>query len=216
MPRAPGSFTGGSGYDAVPCLQLGPCNDALGSPTPLAVVSLAVALVHHRCCIRTGVSQRRYLPEKRTIRGNMAREPVWPATPTAHRAPEADTIAPDGSEIRLLIDRRHRAEGASLVEVTLPPGQVSRPVWHRQVEEVWYILEGHGQVWRCPPEAEPERFPPISVAAGDALVIPPRWRFQFCAAADEALRFLCFMVPPWPGPDEAQPAEFGGLGPGTV
>ena len=124
----------------------------------------------------------------------MAQEPVWSVPPTAHRAPEADTIAPDGSEIRFLIDRQHRAEGASLVEVSLPAVQVSRQVWHRQVEEVWYILGGHGQLWRYPLEAEPEGFPPLPVAAGDALAIPPQWRFQFSAAADEDLRFLCFAV----------------------
>ena len=146
----------------------------------------------------------------------MAQEPVRSAPPIAHRAPEADTIAPDGSQIRLLIDRRHRAEGASLVEVTLPAGQVSRPVSHLQVEEIWYILEGHGQVWRGPPGAELETFPPLPVAAGDALAIPPQWRFQFSAAAEEDLRFLCFTVPPWPGAEEAQPVTYGGLGPGTV
>ena len=146
----------------------------------------------------------------------MAQEPVRSVPPIAHRASEPDTIAPDGSQIRLLIDRRHRAEGASLVEVTLPAGQVSRPVWHQQVEEVWYVLEGHGQVWRCPPGAEAAAFPPLPVAAGDALAIPPQWRFQFSAAADEDLRFLCLTVPPWPGADEAQPVDFGGLGPDTV
>ena len=49
---------------------------------------------------------------------------------------------PDGSEIRSLIDDRHGATRGSLVEVTLPAGQVSRSVWHRTVEEVWYVLEG--------------------------------------------------------------------------
>ena len=54
------------------------------------------------------------------------------------------------------------------------------------------------------------------VEPGDSLVIPPRWRFQFSASAAEELCFLCFTVPPWPGGDEAHPAQFGGLGPGTV
>ncbi len=146
----------------------------------------------------------------------MAQEPNRSVPPIAHRALEPDTIAPDGSQIRLLIDRRHGAGGASMVEVTLPASRVSRPVWHRQVEEVWYVLAGHGQVWRCPPGAEPETIPPLPVAAGDALAIPPQWRFQFSAAADEALRFLCFTVPPWPGAEEAQPVTYGGLGPATV
>lgn len=127
-----------------------------------------------------------------------------------------DVTAPDGSEIRLLIDQRHQASAASMVEVTLPAGQISRPVWHQKVEEVWYVLQGHGEVWRCPPNADPALNAPVAVKSGDSLVIPPRWRFQFSASNAEELRFLCFTVPPWPGDDEAQPAEFGGLGPATV
>ena len=133
-----------------------------------------------------------------------------------HCAELPDVTAPDGSEIRLLIDQRHQAQGASMVEVTLPPGQVSRPVWHRRVEEVWYILEGRGQVWRGSPEADPSTIPPIAVGPGDALTIPPRWRFQFRANPETVLRFLCITLPPWPGPEEAQPAESGGLGPATI
>ncbi len=136
--------------------------------------------------------------------------------PIGRRSADADAIAPDGSEIRLLIDQRHHAQRASMVEVVLPAGQVSRPVWHRNVEEVWYILQGHGQVWRCAPDADPTTVVPMSVGPGDALTIPVRWRFQFSASAGYALRFLCFTVPPWPGEDEAHPADYGGLGPATV
>jgi len=134
----------------------------------------------------------------------------------ASRSDLPDVTAPDGSEIRLLIDQRHQASAASMVEVTLPAGQVSRPVWHQQVEEVWYVLQGQGEVWRCPPDADPALYAAVAVKPGDSLVIPPRWRFQFSASDFEDLRFLCFTVPPWPGDDEAQPAEFGGLGPATV
>ena len=55
-----------------------------------------------------------------------------------------DAIAPDGSEIRLLVTT---ARTASLVEVTLRPGRASKPVRHRTVEEVWYFLGGRGEVW---------------------------------------------------------------------
>ena len=127
-----------------------------------------------------------------------------------------DAIAPDGSEVRLLIDHRHHAERASLCEVTLGAGQVSRPVWHRHVEEIWYVLEGHGQVWRCPPDADPAEVPSTPVGPGDALTIPTGWRFQFRSSLGEELRFLCYTSPPWPGPEEAQPTEVGGLGPPTV
>ena len=138
--------------------------------------------------------------------------------PLNRRNERPDAAAPDGSEIRLLADARHAATKSSMVEVTLPAGQVSRPVYHRTVEEIWYILEGAGQVWRCPPgvydkDGEP---PPQTVSSGDALVIPTGWRFQFAAAPDSPLRFLCHTTPPWPGEDEAQPAERNGLGEATV
>ena len=103
-----------------------------------------------------------------------------------------------------------------MVEVTLPAGQVSRPVYHRTVEGIWYILEGVGRVWRCPPGADTASAPPQDVSPGDALVIPVGWRFQFAAASDAPLRFLCHTTPPWPGEDEAVAAETGGLGAPTV
>jgi mannose-6-phosphate isomerase-like protein (cupin superfamily) len=139
-----------------------------------------------------------------------------PPPPVGRRNPQADAIAPDGSEVRLLIDQRHQATRASLCEVTLAGGQVSRPVWHQRVEEVWYVLEGQGQVWRRPPGAEAASVAPVFVGPGDALAIPKGWRFQFSAGGNGALRFLCYTTPPWPGPEEAQPAEHGGLGEATV
>ena len=123
-----------------------------------------------------------------------------------------DTLAPDGSEIRLLATGREGAQRASLCEVRLPPGAVSRPVRHRSVEEIWYVTAGRGRIWRCPPGGEA---PAVDVRPGDALVIPPGWAFQFAAAADAELRFLCYTCPPWPGPEEAVAAEPGGLGPAT-
>ena len=115
-----------------------------------------------------------------------------------------------------MVDGRQGAQRSSVVEVTLGSGQVSRPVWHRTVEEVWYILEGAGKVWRCPPDAAPETCHPVDVRPGDALVIATGWCFQFSAGPDAQLRFLCFTTPPWPGEGEAVPAGAGGLGAGTV
>lgn len=136
--------------------------------------------------------------------------------PLSRRSEQPDVHAPDGSEIRLLTDARHGAVKSSVVEVTLPAGQVSRPVYHRTVEETWYILEGRGQVWRCPPGVDAADAAPQDVSAGDALVIPTGWRFQFAASFETELRFLCHTTPPWPGEDEAAPAEAGGLGEPTV
>jgi mannose-6-phosphate isomerase-like protein (cupin superfamily) len=127
--------------------------------------------------------------------------------------PAPDAIAPDGSEIYLRVGSPEGATRASLCEVRLPAGAVSRPVRHRSVEEIWYVLEGEGAVWRCAPGGEAGV---VTVRSGDALVIPTGWRFQFRAGPGAPLRFLCYTAPPWPGPDEAVPAEPGGLGPATV
>ena len=131
------------------------------------------------------------------------------------RAESPDTLAPDGSEIRLLLGEPEAATKASLCEVTLGAREVSRPVWHRSVEELWYVIKGVGRVWRCPPDKDTATVKPVEVGPGDALVIPTGWSFQF-AAGESALTFLCFTSPPWPGEDEAQPASLGGLGSPTV
>lgn len=118
-----------------------------------------------------------------------------------------DAIAPDGSDIYF---RVLDAERASLVEVSLAPGRTSRAVTHRTVEELWYFLAGTGDVWlRSPDGLTPET---RAVAPGDVVVIRPGWDFQFHASGKEALRFLCFTSPPWPGDDEAMPVVDGGLG----
>ena len=131
------------------------------------------------------------------------------------RAETPDTLAPDGSEIRLLLGEPEAATKASLCEVTLGAREVSRPVWHRSVEELWYVIKGVGRVWRCPPDKDAATVKPVEVGPGDALVIPTGWSFQF-AAGESALTLLCFTSPPWPGEDEAQPASLGGLGSPTV
>ncbi|HEY8643405.1 MAG TPA: cupin domain-containing protein [Candidatus Dormibacteraeota bacterium] len=117
----------------------------------------------------------------------------------------SETIAPDGSRIRLLVTDAQRA---SLVEVTLPAGAVSRPVRHRTVEEIWFFLEGDGRVWVGGAVTE--------VGPGSRVVIPTGQPFQFAAAATGALRFLCYTSPPWPGEDEAVALAEGGLGAPTV
>ncbi len=123
-------------------------------------------------------------------------------------AQSPDTLAPDGSQIRLLT----AGKAASLVEVRLPSGAISRPVRHRTVEETWYFLAGEGRVWRRPPLGEAAT---VDVHAADCLLIPAGWEFQFAAGA-EGLRFLCFTSPPWPGAEEAVAVPAGGLGAPTV
>jgi mannose-6-phosphate isomerase-like protein (cupin superfamily) len=112
------------------------------------------------------------------------------------RAEKPDTVAPDGSEIRLLVAHA----GSSMCEVCLPPGGVSIPVRHRTVQEVWYFLEGEGEVWRRAPDGQAIT---VSVRSGSALTIPLGCRFQFRNTGSGELRFLCVTTPPWPGEQEA-------------
>ncbi len=112
--------------------------------------------------------------------------------PAAH-----DALAPDGSEIRLLAETPR----ASMVHCSLGPGRVSVAVAHRTVEELWYCLEGSGQLWRRLHGREEivELLPGVSVS------IPLGASFQFRNPSDAPLRFIIATVPAWPGDDEAYP-----------
>ena len=107
----------------------------------------------------------------------------------------ADTLAPDGSEIRFLA----RTPRASMVHCCLPPGQVSIAVAHRTVEELWYCLEGSGRMWQRLGERE-EVF---DLVPGAGVSIPVGAHFQFRATGDRPLRLIIATVPAWPGDDEA-------------
>jgi mannose-6-phosphate isomerase-like protein (cupin superfamily) len=108
-----------------------------------------------------------------------------------------DVLAPDGSEIRLLVS----VPGGSMVHCTLRPGQVTQAVRHRIVEEVWYCVAGSGQVWRKSAEAEEI----VDVEPGVALSIPLGAAFQFRATGSTPIEVVITTLPPWPGPDEAVP-----------
>ncbi|HLQ16574.1 MAG TPA: cupin domain-containing protein [Candidatus Eisenbacteria bacterium] len=122
-----------------------------------------------------------------------------------------DDVAPDGSEIRFILDTKHGATRAGLCEVRLGPGAISKPVRHRTVEEIWYFTRGEGWVWRCPPETESSPSQTVHVGPGDALLIPAGWSFQFKASETGELRFLCYTCPPWPYAGEAVAVERGGF-----
>ncbi len=135
--------------------------------------------------------------------------------PVGRRSGEA-IVAPDGSQVRLLLTDDHGATRCSMVEVTIGAGEVSRAVRHRTVEEAWYVLSGAGEVWRCPPAMPATELSPMRMVAGDAIVIPTGWGFQFRADAGSDLRFVCVTVPAWPGMDEAVDVLEGGLGESTL
>jgi len=114
---------------------------------------------------------------------------------------QADTIAPDGSEIRLL----QQNAACSMVHCQLAPGAVSMPVQHRSVEELWVFIAGRGQVWRK--QGRQEEL--LEVAPGTSLSIPLGTAFQFRNTGEVALEFIISTSPPWPGDDEAVPLPAG-------
>ena len=108
---------------------------------------------------------------------------------------ELTVLAPDGSEIRELV----AVSGGSMVHCTLPSGATSTAVAHRTVEEVWYILQGQGQVWRKSDSAESV----VDVRPGVSLSIEVGTHFQFRNTGAEPLCIIIVTIPPWPGEDEA-------------
>src|SRR2546421_3153397 len=66
-----------------------------------------------------------------------------PATRTLQSAPEL--TAPDGSTVRPLC--RITSLG-SFAHFQLEAGETSTAVSHRTVQEVWYIIDGAGCMWR--------------------------------------------------------------------
>jgi mannose-6-phosphate isomerase-like protein (cupin superfamily) len=106
-----------------------------------------------------------------------------------------DVLAPDGSEVRILL----ALDRGSMAHFRLPAGKVSRAVRHRSVEEIWYVLDGHGQMWR----AQAGHSEITAISAGCCLTIPLGTAFQFRASEDGPLTAVAVTMPPWPGPDEA-------------
>jgi mannose-6-phosphate isomerase-like protein (cupin superfamily) len=118
-----------------------------------------------------------------------------PEFTTTQLAEDHDVVAPDGSEIRLLVATKR----GSMVHATLPPGHVSLAIMHRTVHEFWYITAGRGQLWR----KQGEREEIVDLAPGTALSIPVGTHFQFRTVGAEPLQFVLCTMPPWPGEQEA-------------
>jgi mannose-6-phosphate isomerase-like protein (cupin superfamily) len=100
---------------------------------------------------------------------------------------EAFTTA-DGSTIRELLGLPTApVRNQSLAEATLEPGQATERHYHAAAEEIYYVVEGGGEL-----EIDGER---RGVVAGDAALIPPGARHQIRADPGVRLRFLCCCAP---------------------
>lgn len=112
---------------------------------------------------------------------------------------EPTTVAPDGSDVRVLL----RRPGGSMAHFELAAGRVARAVVHRTVDEVWYVLAGSGQMWRH----DGTREETVALEPGLCLTIPRGTRFQFRAAPGQPVSAVAVTMPPWPGEGEAQAAS---------
>jgi mannose-6-phosphate isomerase-like protein (cupin superfamily) len=106
-----------------------------------------------------------------------------------------DAVAPDGSEVRVLLQLGQ----GSMAHFELGAGQVSRPVAHHSVDEIWYVLHGRGQMWR----RQAQRQETVPLRAGTCVSIPAGTHFQFRADRSGPLAAIGVTMPPWPGADEA-------------
>lgn len=109
--------------------------------------------------------------------------------------PDADAIAPDGSRVRILLALGR----GSVAHFELPPGQTSVAVAHRTVDEIWFFLQGRGEMWRRLGAREDV----VAVDAGVCLTVPVGMHFQFRSAGPEPLTAVGVTMPPWPGKGEA-------------
>ena len=108
---------------------------------------------------------------------------------------ERTEVAPDGSDVRVLLV----LAGGGLAHFELAPGQTSRAVAHKTVEEIWFFLTGRGEMWREQDGVSET----IEVSPGMCLTIPLGTRFQFRSSGDEPLSALGVTMPPWPGEAES-------------
>ncbi len=106
-----------------------------------------------------------------------------------------DAVAPDGSDVRILL----RLDRGSLAHFELSPGETSIAVAHRTVEEIWYFLNGRGELWRKSEDHEEV----VPVEPHVCITIPAGTHFQFRAFGHEPLAAIGVTMPPWPGEGEA-------------
>jgi mannose-6-phosphate isomerase-like protein (cupin superfamily) len=108
---------------------------------------------------------------------------------------EPDAKSPAGADIRFMM----ASQTGNMIHSTVPPRQVNRATVHTTVNEFWYVLEGHGEIWRDDRTGSGI----TALVPGTAIDIPVGTSFQYRNVGDEDLKFICVSMPPWPGESEA-------------
>jgi mannose-6-phosphate isomerase-like protein (cupin superfamily) len=107
----------------------------------------------------------------------------------------SDRKSPAGADIRILMD----GKTGGMIHSTVPPHQVNKAMVHATVSELWYVLEGHGEIWR-----DNGKESDVTVLVpGISIDIPVGTAFQYRNVSDDELKFICITMPPWPGESEA-------------
>ena len=124
----------------------------------------------------------------------MATDEIGQGFDTRRLPDKPDTIAPDGSEVRLLSS----LDVASSAHFRLAPGEVSKAGRHRTVSEIWYVVAGSGEMWRC----DGIREEVVRLEPGICVTIPLGTSFQFRAGENSEFGAFAVTVPPWPEEDD--------------
>jgi mannose-6-phosphate isomerase-like protein (cupin superfamily) len=106
-----------------------------------------------------------------------------------------DAKSPAGADIRFLLD----GQFGNMIHSTVPPNQTNRATVHATVSEFWFILEGHGEIWRD----DGVDSSITDLVPGTAIDIPVGTAFQYRNVSDQELKLICIAMPPWPGASEA-------------
>ncbi|MGW8143628.1 MAG: cupin domain-containing protein [Anaerolineales bacterium] len=113
------------------------------------------------------------------------------------KKPEAKS--PAGADIRFLVG----GETGNMIYSTVPAHQINKATVHATVSEFWYILEGHGEIWRD----DGVENGVTALVPGTSIDIPVGTAFQYRNVSDVDLKFICISMPPWPGDSEATYVE---------
>jgi mannose-6-phosphate isomerase-like protein (cupin superfamily) len=102
-----------------------------------------------------------------------------------------DAKSPAGADIRFVI----ACEAGNMIHSTVPPQQVNRATMHATVSELWFVLEGRGEIWRN----DGDESCVTALVPGTSVDIPVGTAFQYRNTGDADLTFICVSMPPWPG-----------------
>jgi mannose-6-phosphate isomerase-like protein (cupin superfamily) len=108
---------------------------------------------------------------------------------------QTEDKSPAGADIRYLI----AGKTGNMIHSTVPPHQVNRATVHATVSEFWYVLEGHGEIWRD----DGVESGVTALVPGTSIDIPVGTKFQYRNVSRVDLKFICVSMPPWPGEAEA-------------